>query len=140
MPIVKIITLLFLKVKAGEAFGHHSRKEKRISAGAVLSAVRGCGSQPSFFPGGMGVLSDPVSKSGYFKLFRGTRILPTRPKLLSQRLASAAFVRQAARDGKIPVFRDSLGMFNIFAYAFRELDGPEDFSWLWGKTGREKPR
>ena len=36
MPIVKIITLLFLKVKAGEAFGHHSRKEKRISAGAVL--------------------------------------------------------------------------------------------------------
>jgi|GEM_PF-3987119 len=25
-------------------------------------------------------------------------------------------------------------MFNIFAYAFRELDGPEDFSWLWGKA------
>ncbi|ERI65244.1 hypothetical protein HMPREF1548_06866 [Clostridium sp. KLE 1755] len=62
MPIVKIITLLFLKVKAD----HHTRKEKRISAGAVLSAVRGCGSQPSFFPGGMGVLSDPVSKTGYF--------------------------------------------------------------------------
>lgn len=27
-----------------------------------------------------------------------------------------------------------LGRFNIFAYAFRELDGPEDFSWLWGKA------
>ena len=34
-------------------------------------------------------------------------ILPTRPELLSQRLTSAAFVRQAARDGKIPVPRDS---------------------------------
>ena len=38
MPIVKIITLLFLKVKAD----HHTRKEKRISAGAILSAVPVC--------------------------------------------------------------------------------------------------
>lgn len=29
---------------------------------------------------------------------------------------------------------NALGKFNIFAYAFRELDGAEDFSWLWGKA------
>ncbi|WP_455616264.1 hypothetical protein, partial [Eisenbergiella sp.] len=62
---------------------------------------------PSFFPDGMGVLFDPVSKTGYFSLFRETRIPPTRPELLSQRLASAAFVRQAARDGKIPASRNN---------------------------------
>ena len=86
---------------------HAPGRDKRISAGTALPAVRGCGSRPSFFPDGMGVLFDPVSKTGYFYLFRETRIPPTRPELLTQRLASAAFVRQAARDGKIPVSRDS---------------------------------
>ena len=41
-------------------------QNKRIRAGAVLPAVRVCGSQPSFFPDGVGVFSDPVSKTGYF--------------------------------------------------------------------------
>ena len=88
------------------------RLGKRISAGAVLSAVlyavRGWGQPVGFLSGGDGDVVRSIRKNGgYFLLSRGARILPPLAACLTNAADASRCGRSFGRVGRILVPRDS---------------------------------